>query len=71
MEWLDARVDSGWVDGVGDNKPVVTYGILGPKTETCQVIYSSYDPQEDQFGDRNRIPLGMIISVTTIKEDDA
>lgn len=70
VEWLDARINPGWVSGIGENKIVTSYGILGPKTEECQVIYSSWDPQERQYGDENLIPLGMIKNITVVKEDD-
>jgi hypothetical protein len=70
IEWLDARSEAGWVDCEAKNIPVLTYGILGPKTDTSQIVYSSYDPQESGYGDRNLIPLGMVKSVTILREDD-
>lgn len=70
VEWLDARAEAGWVSGEPKNLPVWTFGILGEKTKDSQIIYSSYDPQEKQFGDRNIIPLGMVGQVTVLKEEE-
>jgi hypothetical protein len=68
VTWLDARSEAGWVPGDGENRPVTTYGILGRTTKTCLILWSSYDPQEKTYGDRHRIPKGMVLKKKVLAE---
>ena len=72
IEWLDARAEAGWAspESKDENLPVVTIGILGKKTANSQIVYSTYDPQDNHFADKNMIPLKMITNVTILREEE-
>lgn len=73
--WLDADNDSGWLphDEEADNLDVclVSTGRLvsqGPKFITLSFCHNE---AADEWLGKHRIPVGMVVKITKLREDDA
>lgn len=70
IEWVDAEAAGpGWSED-DPHAPVVilsTYGLLVRKDKNFIVHASTYDPDTGRWGERGKIPLGMVTKVTIIK----
>lgn len=70
IEWVDAETSvSGWSDDDPEKSPQIlkTYGLLVRKDKNFVVHASTYDPEQEKWSERGKIPTGMVkrISVLT------
>ena len=69
VEWQDADTEGGWFDDDDESLPVLkTFGLYVRKNKDSLTLASTYDPHENSWSDKMRIPWGMVIKVTTIQE---
>lgn len=68
IEWVDAEADSGWTADDPHKEPYVmkTVGLLVRKDKNFVVHASTYDRENHVWGDRGKIPTGMVKRIRVI-----
>lgn len=72
IEWIDAEARPGWSEDDPDAPPTVlkTYGLLVRKDKHFVVHASTFDPDSGRWGERGKIPAGMVKKITVLDRVD-
>lgn len=73
IHWIDAETEAGWsYDDPEKDNPVIikTYGLLVRKTKDWVIHADTYLPDTKAWGNKGKIPAGMVVKIKTIATVD-